>query len=342
MNPFYKRFPKWTFGILSALLIVSMTACATPPEVEQGGQDDPIVFADAGWDSLRFHNSVAQAIIENGYGLKTDVTPGSTPNTLTGLEQGDIDVYMEIWTGNVKDQWEKILESGNVERVSTNFDDNRQGFYVPTYMIKGDKKRGIEPMAPDLKTVQDLTRYKDLFKDPENPGKSRIIGSPTGWAVDGILEQKVKTYGLDKDFTYFRPGSDAALTSSLTDAYEKGEPWVGYYWEPTWVMGKYDMTLLEEPAYDEKAWEDGYGTAFPKQPVEIAIHKSLQDRAPEVVEFLKKYKTSAELTNEALAYMQDNDASSDEAAQWFLKEHEEVWTQWVPDDVAAKVKESLK
>ena len=141
MNPFYKRFPKWTFGILSALLIVSMTACATPPEVEQGGQDDPIVFADAGWDSLRFHNSVAQAIIENGYGLKTDVTPGSTPNTLTGLEQGDIDVYMEIWTGNVKDQWEKILESGNVERVSTNFDDNRQGFYVPTYMIKGDKKR---------------------------------------------------------------------------------------------------------------------------------------------------------------------------------------------------------
>jgi glycine betaine/proline transport system substrate-binding protein len=107
-------------------------------------------------------------------------------------------------------------------------------------------------------------------------------------------------------------------------------------------MGKYDMTLLEEPAYDEKAWEDGYGTAFPKQPVEIAIHKSLQDRAPEVVEFLKKYKTSAELTNEALAYMQDNDASSDEAAQWFLKEHEEVWTQWVPDDVAAKVKESLK
>jgi len=341
VNIFSGSLPKWVSMFISAVLTLPLAACATPPEVEQG-EGNPIVFADAGWDSIRFHNSVAQAIIENGYGLKTDVTPGSTPNTLTGLEQGDIDVCMEIWTGNVKEQWEKILDSGNVIRVSTNFDDNRQGFYVPTYMIEGDKKRGIKPMAPDLKTVQDLVRYKDLFEDPETPGKGRIVGSPTGWAVDGILEQKVKTYGLDKDFTYFRPGSDAALTSSLTKAYEKGEPWVGYYWEPTWVMGKYDMTLLEEPPYDQEKWENGYGTAFPEQPVEIAVHKSLQERAPEVVEFLKKYRTSAELTNEALAYMQENDADSDEAAEWFLKEHEAVWTEWVPEDVATKVKESLK
>ena len=129
------------------------------------GQDDPIIFADAGWDSLRFHNSVAQAIIENGYGFKTDVIPGSTPNTLTGLEQGDIDVYMEIWTGNVKEQWEKILKSGNVERVSTNFDDNRQGFYVPTYMIKGDEERG----------------HQTDGSGPENgPGSDSLQGSLQG------------------------------------------------------------------------------------------------------------------------------------------------------------------
>jgi glycine betaine/proline transport system substrate-binding protein len=341
VNIFSGSLPKWSSIFISAVLTISLAACATPPEVKKG-KGNPIVFADAGWDSIRFHNSVARTIIEKGYGFKTDVTPGSTPNTLTGLQQGDIDVCMEIWTGNVKEQWEKLLKSGNVIPVSTNFDDNRQGFYVPTYVIKGDKKRGIKPMAPDLKTVKDLARYKDLFKDPETPGKGRIVGSPTGWAVDKILELKVKTYGLDDKFTYFRPGSDTALTSSLTKAYEKGEPWVGYYWEPTWIMGKYDMTLLQEPPYDKEKWENGYGTAFPKEPVVIAVHKSLQERAPEVVDFLKNYRTSAELINEALAYMQQNNADSDGAAKWFLKKHEEVWTRWVPKDVANKVKQSLK
>jgi glycine betaine/proline transport system substrate-binding protein len=107
-------------------------------------------------------------------------------------------------------------------------------------------------------------------------------------------------------------------------------------------MGKYDMTLLQEPPYDKEKWENGYGTAFPKEPVVIAVHKSLQERAPEVVDFLKNYRTSAELINEALAYMQQNNADSDGAAKWFLKKHEEVWTRWVPKDVANKVKQSLK
>ncbi|PTX61332.1 glycine betaine/proline transport system substrate-binding protein [Melghirimyces profundicolus] len=336
-----KWLKKGAFIFMSVLLILSLAACAAPPETKEG-KDRPIVFADPGWDSIRFHNSVAQTIIERGYGYKTDVIPGSTPNTLTGLEQGDIQVLMEVWTGNIKEQWEKMLDSGNVIKVSTNFDDNRQGFYVPTYVIKGDKERGIKPMAPDLESVQDLARYKDLFKDPETPGKGRIVGSPSGWAVDKILEEKVKTYGLDKEFTYFRPGSDAALSSSLTKAYKNGDPWVGYYWEPTWIMGQYDMTLLKEPDYDKKKWEEGYGTEFPVEPVEVAVHKSLPDRAPEVNDFLKKYQTSTELTNEALAYMQKNKADADQTAQWFLKEHEEVWTPWVSEDAAKKVKEFLK
>lgn len=72
------------------------------------------------------------------------------------------------------------------------------------------------------------------------------------------------------------------------------------------------------------------------------MNKSLQERAPKVVDFLKKYHTSAKLTNEALTYMQENHTDSDGAAKWFLKKHEEVWTKWVPEDVANKVKQSLK
>jgi glycine betaine/proline transport system substrate-binding protein len=65
------------------------------------------------------------------------------------------------------------------------------------------------------------------------------------------------------------------------------------------------------------------------------------EKAPEVVEFLKNYETSSELTNKMLAYMQENDAEADETAKWFLQEYEDLWTKWLPEDIASKVKEAL-
>lgn len=322
-----------------ALLILS--ACGGNSDAG-AAKKETIVFADAGWDSIRFHNSVAQTIIEHGFGYKTDVTQGSTPATFTGLREGDIDVYMEVWTDNIKEQYEEATSEGSVVELSVNFDDNSQGLYVPTFVIEGDPERGIDPIAPDLKTVEDLKKYADVFADPEDPGKGRVYGAPTGWAVDEIITKKMEGYGLMETYNLFHPGSDTALATSIIKAYDEGEPWVGYYWEPTWIMGLYDMTLLEEPAYDPEVFEESATTAFPSVPVTVTVHESMVEAAPEVVEFLKNYQTSSALTNEALAYMQENDASAEEAAVWWMKQHEDLWTSWLPEDVAAKVKESLE
>ncbi|MFH7451071.1 glycine betaine ABC transporter substrate-binding protein, partial [Pseudomonas syringae pv. tagetis] len=51
---------------------------------------------------------------------------------------------------------------------------------VHEYVIKGEAANGIKPAAPDQKSVADLARYKDEFKDPEAPGKSRFLNSPSG------------------------------------------------------------------------------------------------------------------------------------------------------------------
>jgi len=309
---------------------------------EANKKDVTIVFADAGWDSIRFHNDVAALIIENGFGLKTDVIPGTTAATFAGLKKGDINVYMEAWTENIMDIYKEAIDAGEIVEVSINFDDNAQGLYVPTYMIKGDASRGIKPMAPDLKTVKDLAKYPELFKDPEDPKKGRIYGSPPDWSVDKILREKIKTYELDKLYNYFSPGSDTALGASIAAAIEKGEPWVGYYWEPAWVTGKYDLTLLADEEFDQAKWDNGYACEWPSQKVTVAVHKDLVNTAPEVVEFLKNYKTSSQITSEALAYMMENKVDIRETAKWFLKEKEELWTKWVSEEVASKVKEAIK
>ncbi|WP_129598970.1 ABC transporter substrate-binding protein [Anaerophilus nitritogenes] len=335
-----KKSLKKLMILIVAFSMIGLTACGT--NQQEGSTEKPkLILGDAGWDSFTFHNEVAKIIIEDGLGYKTDVTRGSTPATFIGLRSGDIDIYMEAWSTLLSD-YEDAIESGDIVELSINYDDNAQGFYVPTYMIKGDKERGIKPTTPDLKSVQDLLKYPEVFKDEEDPTMGRIYGAIPGWEVDNIMREKIKTYELDKKYNYFSPGSDSALASSIAAAYEKGEPWVGYYWEPTWITGKYDLTLLDDVAYDESLWEKGYACEFPSTKVSVAVNKDLVKTAPDVVDFLKNYKTSSQITSDALAFMQENEVEPDEAAKWFIKEHEEIWTKWVSDEVSNKVKEAVK
>ncbi|HET7580900.1 MAG TPA: ABC transporter substrate-binding protein [Bacillales bacterium] len=318
--------------LLLAVPLLLLGACSSQGNanggsgVDSSGKKQTIMFADAGWASLRFHNWVARTIIEEGYGYPTDVTTGSSTLTIRGLRQGDIDAYMEIWTQNVKVPWQKALESGKVKKVSVNYDDNKQGYFVPTYMIKGDKKRGIKATTPNLKTTKDLLKYADVFPKGST-GKSLLYGAPLGWAVAKVCQQQMDKYGLNEKFHYFQPGSATSLKASLKRAYQNGKPWVGYMWGPTWMLGKYDMTRLKG--------------SFPQNDVLVAVNKNLSKRAPKVVKFLSHYHTSAKITNNALVYMHKNDAKAKQAAKWWLRNHPDIWTKWVPDDVAKKVKNAL-
>lgn len=327
---------KFMFVLFTSMLIV-LAACGGSDD----GEIDTIVFADAGWDSIRVHNSIAQIIVEEGFGYDTEVTAGSTAATFQGLIEADINVYMEAWTDNIKEIYEEAIDNGDIEQLSVNFNDNDQGLYVPRYVIEGDAERGIEPLAPDLKTVEDLKKYPEVFEDPENPGRGRVINAPSGWAVADHIDDKFELYGLDETLNNFMPGSDAAIVASLVDAYNKGEAWVGYYWSPTAVTAKYDLVLLEEDPYNQEVWEETRKTEFPPNDVTVAVHKDLPEQAPDVVEFLKNYETSNALTEEMLKYLDDNDASADETAIWWMKENEDIWTAWVSEDVAKKVKEAL-
>jgi len=304
--------------------------------------EKPIVFGDGGWDSIQVHNRIAAFIIENGLGYKTDFMVGETIPLVTGLIRGDTDVHMESWTQNMQELYDKGIKSGKMLDLGPNYSDSWQGWLVPTYVIKGDPERGIKAMAPDLKSISDLPKYWKLFKDPEDPQKGRFYNGCPGWAATKINDEKIKVFGLDKYYNSIITGADAALNGSMAAAYKRGKPWFGYYWAPTWVLGKFDMTPLEEPAYNKEVWEKSKGCAYPAVEINVLVNSKLPERAPEVVEFLKKYETSTDLCNKFLAYMKDNKAKTQDAAIWFLKNFESVWTQWVPADVAAKVKTALR
>ena len=69
----------------------------------------------------------------------------------------------------------------------------------------------------------------------------------------------------------------------------------------------------------------------------MAVVTSLKERAPDVAAFLGKMQVPNDDISTVLAWGDDNGATTDEVAVYFLKNYEAIWTKWVPADVADKV-----
>ena len=309
-----------------SLVLLSFTGCTT--------QKETLTFADYDWDSAQVHNRIAAFILDNGYGYDIAYNFGSTAPMWAGLVDGSNDIAMEIWVENQQDAYDEGIGDGSVIDLGSNYPDSWQGFLVPTYMIEdGDLPADI--------SVDNISEYWDLFQDPEDPTKGRFYSCIPGWFCEQINGEKFEVYGLNDTFNIFLPGSGAALLTSMVSAYDSHEAWFGYYWAPTPALGLYDMTVVEEPAYNDSDWNANHGCAYPAVQVNICVNSSLPDKAPEVVDFLENYETTTEMTNAALAYMESNGASAEDAAVWFLQQYESLWTDWVPSDVADKVLDAL-
>ncbi|HEX6989495.1 MAG TPA: glycine betaine ABC transporter substrate-binding protein [Bacillota bacterium] len=323
-----------------------------------GSADKPtIVLGDAQWQTLWILNAIAKFIIEEGYGYPVRIETVSTPIMQQGLTEGDIHVGMEIWWVNYLDWWNQSLESGDVIDLGTVFERSTQGFYVPRYVIEGDPERGIEPTAPDLRSVAQLPDYKDLFADPNEPGKGLLISCITGWECSEVNRIKLHAYGLDDDYNLLEPGTAPALDAAIVGAYEDGEPFVTYYWEPTWLMGALDMVQLEEPPYTEECGAviqealegrvayDQVGEAaacgYQSYDVRIGAWSGLADLAPDVVEFLRAMEVGTDPVNELSAYMTQNEVEADATAIHFFENYQERWRSWLPDDVEQRVEDAL-
>lgn len=296
----------------------------------RSSDEKPIIrFADVGWDSVRFHNAVAGLVAERFFNFDVRELSSTSVIAHEALVRGELDVVMEEWTANLP-TYQEDVQGGKLKELGVNFEDNKQGFYVPRYVIEGDAERGLKPLAPGLKSVKDLARYPQLFPDQERKGRSVIYGGIPGWAITEIMRSKVHYYGLDKWFNYVEPGTDAALSTIIASAMDRGIPVVAYYWTPTWLMGKYDLVLLEDEPFSAALWEQG-GCACPSVKVTVCASNDFAGRYPEFCGFLSRYHTTSDLISEALAYMQETGADSRATAEWFLERHDELLQEWLPN-----------
>ncbi|MGI5836558.1 MAG: glycine betaine ABC transporter substrate-binding protein [Chloroflexota bacterium] len=333
-------------------------ACASTPEAATPGTAAPeatspaaekstLKLADTQFDSLWLNNAIGKFVIEKGYGYPVETVELTTPLAETALARGEIDIWLELWQQNWKDTYDKMIAAGDIQNLGPIYEAGPQFFIVPTWVSE----------EYDIKTVEDLKRpdVVKLFENPENPSKGAFINCITGWECAKVNRAKFKAYGLDEYYDIVEPGSSGAMDAALAGPQKRHEPVFGYYWAPTALMGMFDWHVIEEPEFSKEVWaevekgvdDESYkpkeACAYESLPIDIGIHKDTPQKAPDVVEMLKKMDVGLEPINKTLAWAKENDVqpTSEEVAVYYLKTFEDRWTTWMPAENAQKIKEAL-
>lgn len=312
----------------------------------QAAECGDLTIASMNWQSAEVLASLDKFILNEGFGCNAEIIVGDTVPTITSMiEKGEPDIAPEGWVDLLPDVVTRGLEEGKIVGAAQALSDGAvQGWWIPKYVADAN---------PDIKTIDDALKHPELFPAPEDASKGAVHNGPQGWGGTVVTSQLYKAYGGEgAGFTLVDTGSAAGLDGSIAKAYERQEGWVGYYWAPTALLGKYEMVKLEHGvAADAAEWKrcntvadcaDPKKNDWPKDKVQTLVTKEFAEKAgPEVMDYLNKRSWTNATVNKLMAWMTDNQASGDEGAEQFLKENADLWTQWVSPEVAEKIKAAL-
>ena len=315
------------------LTLAAMVACLALVIVACGGEDEkePVVFSDLNWPSAEIQARVAAYIVEHGYGYPTELVTGDTVSLWAALVNNDTHVTMEIWPA--QQEWLLDVEEGTLIELGTSLDTGWEAWVIPQY---------VKDANPGLVSVTDIADHADLFVTADSRGKARFVTCIPGWACEQVNAAKVEAYGLADVVDLLNPGSGAGLFADLEAAYSRGDAWLGYMWHPTPLSVSLDLYVLEEPPYSDDCWATTKACAYPEAKVLIMVNTSLSERAPEVIEFLRKWEFKAADQVATELWMTESNEDSDAGALWYLRNYRESWAAFVPAEVAERVDEALE
>ncbi|WP_026958773.1 ABC transporter substrate-binding protein [Aliagarivorans taiwanensis] len=322
-------------------LLLSLLICFGAKASDCG----PITIADMTYASGSIFANIDRFILEHGYGCDAELVPGDTmPTTAAMVQKGKPDIAPELWTNSIADLIETNVENGVLVIAGNSLSDGgEEGLWVPSYLVEAN---------PELATMEGVIKHAELFTHPEDDRKSAVYGCPSGWKCQIIVGNLFKAFDLEaRGFELVDPGSSAGLSGSIVKAYERQEPWLGYYWAPTAILGKYDMVKVDfQHEFDEQHW---YGciiqddcelpkvSPFPASPVRTVVTANFDQRYPKLMEYLNIRGIGNGDMNKLLAWKDAEQADTEETMYHFLEQYSHIWKPWLSEERARKVEAAL-
>ncbi|MCY3878908.1 MAG: hypothetical protein OXF74_06985 [Rhodobacteraceae bacterium] len=302
-----------------AALATSLMALVGSPVAAQGVLTAPV----ADWTGGQVTCHILQVILEDelGYKVKRIVMPAG-PAIWEGVRSGDMDFGCEAWPSYNPISREYVAElggDGSIAFLGEAGIIGRSSYYVPRYLVEGD-----DAPAKGLNMLADLNNHVDLFKTLESGDRGRLIGCPVAaWLCED--DKRLEANGIN--FTAVELGSETAHWAEMQAAYNRGEAFVAYAWEPHWIHAALDLHKVELPPYSEDAFP---ATGWSEDVTFNYGNPNMLTDHPEAAAVI----TNSYLTNEQQAGMIlaiDVDGRDiDEVVREWMAANEDIWRAWLP------------
>ena len=288
-----------------------------------------VSVAEMNWASGQIITNITAFLMEQGYGCDVKIVQSATTTAITSLaENNEPDVVPELWVNSAQAYF-RLEEEGKVRKAADVFaDGGSENWWVPSYLVEEH---------PELATIE------GVLANPELVG-GRFHNCPDGWGCRIANDNLIEAFEFEKHgMEVFDHGSGETLPASMASAYESREPWFGYYWGPTAVLGRYDMTAVDMGPYDPEIHacnqtqdcETPRKSSYPAAPVLTVVTTDFAERNPEIFELVSNISFGTQELSNLLAWQKENSASAEEAAVHFLVNNKETWIGWV-DGAAAE------
>lgn len=304
-----------------------------------------VTVANMNWQSAEVLAWIDNIVLSEGFGCDVELVAGDTQPTLTSMtEKGEPDVAPEAWINSMRETLDAAVDEGRLHYAAESLTDGGvEGWWIPDYIAAAN---------PDIKTIDDALARPDLFPNPEDPSRGAVYNCPQGWNCQVTTANFYKAYGADEaGFDLFDTGSAAGLDGSIAKAFEREQGWLGYYWAPTAILGRYNMIRLDHGVPHDKAeWDrctslpdctDPKKNAWAKSEVFTVVTDRFKQAGGPAFDYLSARSWDNNTVNKLLAWMTDNQATGEAGAKYFLKNNEDMWTAWVSADAAEKIKAAI-
>ncbi|MEP1444437.1 MAG: ABC transporter substrate-binding protein [Hyphomicrobiales bacterium] len=312
-----------TFGAMLMTSVSSTSAEAACGEV---------TITEMNWASSAVVTAVSKFIMEQGYGCSVTKVPSATLPAVTSVaETGKPDIVTELWINSAPVYKELEAEGKVVKLADVLSDGGVEAWFVPNYLIE---------KHPELATLE------GILANPALVG-GKFHNCPVGWGCRVINDNNITARGLRdvKGLEVFDHGSGETMATSIAAAYSDKAPWFGYYWAPTSVLGKYPMTAVDIGPYDADAHTcntkddcaSPKASSYPPSEVITFTTTAFKESNPDIAALMSNVSFTNAQMGEVLAWQEDNKASADEAAVYFLNKYKDAWSGWLNDEAKGKL-----
>jgi glycine betaine/proline transport system substrate-binding protein len=317
--------------IAKPITAVSFAAAILTPALALA---NPITVADPGYATAQGTAYVVKALLEEQLGKEVQaVKAASVPVIWEALNRnsGEIDIWTDVWLPNQRALVNQYASEGGKVKLAANSYAGTQGYCTT--------KAAAEKY--NVHSVFDLSDpAKAAAFSADGKGKGKIWIGAAGWLSTNIETVRARDYGF-ADFFDLQTTDEAVATADLDAAVKGGTGWIGYCYGPHQNFARYELEVLEEPAYDEANWtfvepsdpnwlkKSSIKSAYKDAEIHIAYSKSLAESAPDVAAVLEKVTFSTEAVSKLAYAIAVEGKTPDAAAKEWLAANPDLVAGWI-------------